>query len=556
MDASDLILQNPRPPEPIRPVGEPASRNGPNAGARERGLQRIEGMKIARSAVRGIGISPKEIRGSWMDNPNCALAVSLLFTRATNHRIMLGTEPNHVLSTSLLYNSLVHDSRFMQLPMSQGAPGDIVVQSGLNPNGYAGIATDHGRIATDSKGVRSHSSLAEMQRHIPRVFLFRYIGVQNFPGYTLALLANAGFNPDEPRLPAGQPGGGQWTAGGGGSEVQSGKDQLETAPSSPELSGGNVLLSDEYGRQITGHNVDRGSAGENGQPGIRHVTGSGTGTKDQLEKALRELDDGYAKEVQDIKNMSGITDKEKNAGLQSLEQKYQKARTDLQNRIAKIEQLAEDIAFAYGGKASDYYKDLDDTDPKVQELMGNLDHLESYGFKDAFFLELRHAQGQKPPAPSDPHVLRSALGSGIGVIGEGEGAKVSGAVEEAANKAKKTVQMLKNALDGAKRAMKTAEELAAENPGKVVQQERTLRDAEGNKVVDPVTGEGRRVDHAVIDHNTGTAKTYETTGDNVDKRLQIDKEKRIRANGGTYIRDNETGKLVPTENISEIRRQQ
>jgi hypothetical protein len=27
-------------------------------------------------------------------------------------------------------------------------------------------------------------------------------------------LANAGFNADEPRLPAGQPGGGQWTSGG------------------------------------------------------------------------------------------------------------------------------------------------------------------------------------------------------------------------------------------------------------------------------------------------------------------------------------------------------
>jgi hypothetical protein len=43
--------------------------------------------------------------------------------------------------------------------------------------------------------------------------LFRYIGVQKNPGYTLAALANAGFNPDEPRLPAGQPCGGQWTSG-------------------------------------------------------------------------------------------------------------------------------------------------------------------------------------------------------------------------------------------------------------------------------------------------------------------------------------------------------
>jgi len=64
-----------------------------------------------------------------MNDPNYALAVSLLFTRATNQRIMLGTEPNHVLSTSLLYNSLLHDSRFMQVPMAMPRPAT----SSFNP---------------------------------------------------------------------------------------------------------------------------------------------------------------------------------------------------------------------------------------------------------------------------------------------------------------------------------------------------------------------------------------------------------------------------------------
>jgi hypothetical protein len=557
MRTSTLDLENPRAPKPpLKSAGNSAFGQGLSAAAREKELQRIKGMKIAQSAVQGIGMSTKEIRGSWMSTPNYALPVSLLFTRATNQRIMLGTEPDHVLSTSLLYNSLVHDSRFMQVPTSQAAPGDIVIQSGLSPDGYAGIVVDHGRIISESsKGVQNNSSLLEIGHRIPPMFLFRYIGVQKYPGYTLALLANAGFDPDEPRIPAGQSGGGQWTSGGGGNEVQNGKEQMEMAPSLTVSSGRNSLLSDEFGRQVTGQNVDRSSAEDNGQPGTGQVTGSGTGTKDQLGKALQELDDGYAKEVQDIENMSGITDKEKNAGLQSLEQKYQKTRTDLQNRIAKIEQLAEDMAFAYGGKASDYYKVLDDTDPKVQELMGDLDHLESYGFKDAFLLELRNAQGQKPLAPSDPHVLRSALGAGIGVIGEGEGAPESSAVEEAADGAKKAFQMLKNALDGAKRAAKTAEELAAENPGKSVQNEKMLRDADGKIVVDPVTGEGRRVDHVVIDQEAGTAKAYETTGDNVDKRLQQQKEERIRDAGGTYVRDKKTGKLIPIEGVSEVRRQ-
>ena len=39
-----------------------------------------------------------------------------------------------------------------------------------------------------------------------------------------------------------------------------------------------------------------------------------------------------------------------------------------------------------------------------------------------------------------------------------------------------------------------------------------LRDANGNKVHDPVTGEGRRVDHAVIDRDANTAKTYRQRG--------------------------------------------
>lgn len=56
--------------------------------------------------------------------------------------------------------------------------------------------------------------------------------------------------------------------------------------------------------------------------------------------------------------------------------------------------------------------------------------------------------------------------------------------------------------------------------GNVVQAERMLRDSAGKKVVDPVTREGRRVDHAVIDREANTAKTYETTGPNVDKTIR------------------------------------
>jgi len=128
---------------------------------------------------------------------------------------MLGTEPKHVLSTSILYNSLLYDGRFRQVPMSEAAPGDIIIASHRNQAaGYAGIVVDHGRIVSNSRhGVRNNSSLVEIQRSRQEIAIFRYIGVQKYRSYPLA---NQRYNPDEPRLPAGQPGGGQWTSGGSG----------------------------------------------------------------------------------------------------------------------------------------------------------------------------------------------------------------------------------------------------------------------------------------------------------------------------------------------------
>ena len=153
-----------------------------------------------------------EIFGTWRNQPNFALAVSLLFTKATNQCIMLGTEPAHVLSTSLLCNSLRHDRRFMPVPLSRDTPGDLVLESGLLPDGFAGIVVDHGRIVSDSRrGVQNNASLVELQSRQPPLLLFRYIGVQRDPDRIAALLANQGYNPEEARRPAGQPGGGQWT---------------------------------------------------------------------------------------------------------------------------------------------------------------------------------------------------------------------------------------------------------------------------------------------------------------------------------------------------------
>jgi hypothetical protein len=145
--------------------------------------------------------------------PQYALAVSLIFTKATNQTIILNTPPDHVLSTSILWASLAHDKRFEQVPMNEAAPGDIIIGPGWRQgaDGYAGIVVDHGRIVSNSsQGVRDDSSLLELQRSHPDMTAFRYVGFWNY--YRSKSLANAGFNADEPRLPAGQKGGGQWTA--------------------------------------------------------------------------------------------------------------------------------------------------------------------------------------------------------------------------------------------------------------------------------------------------------------------------------------------------------
>jgi hypothetical protein len=78
--------------------------------------------------------------------------------------------------------------------------------------------------------------------------------------------------------------------------------------------------------------------------------------------------------------------------------------------------------------------------------------------------------------------------------------------------------------------------------------ERTLVDAAGNRVIDPITGEGRRI-HFIILDNSGVAKySVEATSRNqvsIDgKRDQILKEDSIRDLGGTYVVHPQSGRLI------------
>lgn len=91
-------------------------------------------------------------------------------------------------------------------------------------------------------------------------------------------------------------------------------------------------------------------------------------------------------------------------------------------------------------------------------------------------------------------------------------------------------------------------ELGAKYPGATVQNEVYLRGANGKRALDPLTGEGRRIDSIVI-QNGGVLDSVEVTSMNANKAAQIAKEMRIRNSGGTFIRDRATGNLIDISNV-------
>ena len=109
-----------------------------------------------------------------------------------------------------------------------------------------------------------------------------------------------------------------------------------------------------------------------------------------------------------------------------------------------------------------------------------------------------------------------------------------------------------NAGEGARREDVFNAQMRAKHPNATVQCQRYLCNAQGQSVKDPVTGERRRIDTAVIEN--GQAKTYEVTSMTADKDLQLAKEGRIVQNGGSYIRDRSTGDLVPVSGVSDLMR--
>ena len=125
-------------------------------------------------------------------------------------------------------------------------------------------------------------------------------------------------------------------------------------------------------------------------------------------------------------------------------------------------------------------------------------------------------------------------------------------------KESKTTQIEINRENGALREEKAFGDIQKEFPeseGFKYHQEAYLRDEQGNIIKDELSGEARRVD-IMVEKDGMISKSYEITSETAPKDLQIAKEERIRQNGGNFILDRDTGKLIelPKNVTTEIRR--
>jgi hypothetical protein len=147
-----------------------------------------------------------------------------------------------------------------------------------------------------------------------------------------------------------------------------------------------------------------------------------------------------------------------------------------------------------------------------------------------------------------------AVVDGLGIVADVAATAVPGLPGGAgvAIKSARAANVARNAANGARREGAVRAALRQENPNAAVQSQSTLRRADGSRAVDSVSGKGRRPDEAVIEN--GSARTIETTSPTANKTQQADREQRIHESGDVFVRNRETGELVPVPKPSEVRR--
>ena len=112
-------------------------------------------------------------------------------------------------------------------------------------------------------------------------------------------------------------------------------------------------------------------------------------------------------------------------------------------------------------------------------------------------------------------------------------------------------QVTRNAIEGSRRHNIAKERLSKNFPNASVQSERTLLNSDGTKAVDPLTGEGRRLDLIVIEGGS-VIKAVEVTSLTARKGSQIQKEQRIIANGGHFVKNRNTGELLDISDVKIV----
>lgn len=136
------------------------------------------------------------------------------------------------------------------------------------------------------------------------------------------------------------------------------------------------------------------------------------------------------------------------------------------------------------------------------------------------------------------------------------------ASRSAATRGAGTCRALDNKCNGIRREAAAQRILAERYPNARVQPETLLRNRNGTKARDPITGKGRRIDFVLFSRGTAV-KRFEVTSQRANKKAQVAREQRIlgqrrngqRRTGPVYVRDRKTGKLVPVDKRpSEIMR--
>ena len=190
-------------------------------------------------------------------------------------------------------------------------------------------------------------------------------------------------------------------------------------------------------------------------------------------------------------------------------------------------------AAAIGTAATSYAVDLAMLEPRALAGLSE--------FVGQAFLPAGSAQGLKV-AEESLSAARDAMRLGDGFFDAGMVDDL-GEMSRAAGRVADPPQIRINQFEGTRRETETLADLQAQYPNARIQSQVYLRTEDGKRAVDPLTGEGRRLDFVVIEDGR-VVDIVETTSQRALKDVQSRKEQRIRTASDVYIRDRQGKCLI------------